>query len=44
MADVELFDLGNRRHRLDILVGEAVAGVDGELDLLRMRRGASQLL
>src|SRR3989442_4274724 len=42
VPDIELFDLGDGRDRLDVPVGEAVAGVDGEAGGAGMRGGAAQ--
>src|SRR5437867_13340072 len=44
VPDVELFDLGDRRDRLDIPVVEAVAGMDGEAALFSRRRRPEQSL
>ena len=38
MADVELDDLGDRRDRLHVVVGEAVAGVHFEPEVRRALR------
>jgi len=44
MPDVELLDLRDWGDRFDILVGETVAGVHREPDLLRVRSGTLQFL
>jgi len=38
MADVELLDFGDRRDRRDVVRREAVAGVDGETELVSVTR------